>query len=217
MFTGIIECLGTVTRIEPQGTSIILHIRPDAETYQVTIGGSVAINGACLTLERESGGTFTFSAVKETIKRTVLSELTTGSRVNLERALQVGSRLDGHYVYGHVDATAVILTDHEVRGSLLRTIELPAALLPYVAEKGSIAVDGISLTISKCDRSSFEISFIPHTLKMTTMALKKPGDRVNLEADIIARYLETLLAASAAGSFTPRKESLLTVMERSGF
>lgn len=212
MFTGIIECLGTVMRVQPQGTSLALFIKPDMDEFPVAVGASVAVNGSCLTLESESSGILRFSAVKETIERTALSGITSGCRVNLERALRVGSRLDGHYVYGHVDATAAIVADREVQGSLLRTIELPAALIHYVAEKGSIAVDGISLTISRNTSTSFEISFIPHTLAMTTMSFKKPGDQVNLEADIIARYLETLLTTHGQ-----QQESLLTRMERAGF
>lgn len=217
MFTGIIECLGTVTHVQSQGTSVILLIKADTDEYPVAVGGSVAVNGACLTLEQSISGIMRFSAVKETIERTTLEKASAGMRVNLERALQIGCRLDGHYVYGHIDATAPIISDREVRGSLLRTIALPATIAPYCAEKGSIAVDGISLTISKRDTTSFEISLIPHTLSTTTMPLKKPGDPVNLEADIIARYLQTLHTASAQNCFTNKEDSLLTRLERAGF
>jgi len=217
MFTGIIECLGTITRMQQQGSSIVLCIKPDMDVYPVAIGGSVAVNGACLTLERSDSGSICFSAVAETLKRTSLATAKSGTRVNLERALPANGRLDGHFVYGHVDSTARILSDNEVGGSLLRTVELPSEIAPFCAEKGSIAVDGISLTISRCDTTTFEISFIPHTLAMTTMSLKRVGDIVNLEADIIARYMGRLLSFSSEKSASSPKESLLSIMERSGF
>lgn len=217
MFTGIIECLGTIISMQEQGSSVVLSIRPDMAEYPVAIGGSVAINGACLTLERTDSGNLRFSAVAETLKRTSLAAAKSGTRVNLERAMPANGRLDGHFVYGHVDSTASIISDNEVGGSLLRTISLPPEMAPYCAEKGSVAVDGISLTISRCSTAAFEISFIPHTLACTTMSLKKPGDLVNLEADIIARYMGRLLSVTSEKSAATPKESLLSIMERSGF
>ena len=148
MFTGIIECVGTIISVQRRGASIILTIKPEKEDFPVNIGGSVAVDGACLTLEQWAGKTMQFNAVAETLRRTTLSEVSVGKRVNLERATLLGSRLDGHFVYGHVDGTGMILRDREINGSIVRTISVPAEIAPFMAEKGAIAIDGISLTIA---------------------------------------------------------------------
>jgi riboflavin synthase len=216
MFTGIIETIGTITGARREGTSIVLAIRPGNDDFPVATGGSVAIDGVCLTLERWEGKEMQFSAVAETLNRTTLRDVPTGRRVNLERAAFLGSRLDGHLVYGHVDGIGTILHDREISGSILRTIAVPSELCRLMAEKGSVAIDGISLTIASCGTGDITISLIPHTLKATTMSLKKPGDAVNLECDIVARYLQRLLQAGGGGA-APAAESLLSLMERSGF
>ncbi|MBN1577180.1 MAG: riboflavin synthase [Chitinispirillaceae bacterium] len=216
MFTGIIECIGTIIGVQHRGTSIILTIKPENDDFPVNIGGSVAVDGTCLTLERREGGTMQFNAVAETLHRTTLSEVSAGRRVNLERAALLGSRLDGHFVYGHVDGTGTILRDREMNGSIVRTIAVPAELSRFMAEKGAIAVDGISLTIAESAAAGIAVSLIPHTLKITTMPLKKAGDTVNLECDMVARYLYRFMQTGNLPA-AATAEPLLSLMQRSGF
>jgi riboflavin synthase len=216
MFTGIIECIGTIVNARRQGSSIVLTVRPDLDDFPVAIGGSLAIDGVCLTLERFSGKEMQFSAVDETLRRTTLHEVSMGQRVNLERAVLMGSRIDGHFVYGHVDGTGTILRDREMNGSTIRTIAVPAELYRFMAEKGSVAIDGISLTIAQCGAADIAVSLIPHTLKMTSMSLKRPGDNVNIECDIVARYLRRLVQTESLPAAAPA-EPLISLMERSGF
>ena len=216
MFTGIIETLGTVTGTRHEGTSIVLFIEPDADCFDIATGASVAIDGVCLTLETPDRRILQFRAVAETLNHTTLYNIRNGRRVNLERAAMIGQRFDGHLVYGHVDGVGRITGDREMNGSLIRTVSIPAELSRYMALKGSVALDGISLTIARSDAGEISISFIPHTLATTTMAKKRPGDAVNIECDIVARYLDHLLHGKNR-SGTPSGESLLTIMERSGF
>lgn len=216
MFTGIVETLGTIISLRKEGTSIVLYIEPERDDFDVTVGGSVAIDGVCLTMESRSGNRMRFSAVAETLQHTTLGTARSSQRVNLERAAPVNGRLDGHLVYGHVDGIGKITNDREINGSLLRTIAVPSELSRFMAQKGSVAIDGISLTIARCTETTITISFIPHTLGATTMARKRSGNPVNIECDILARYLYRLLqAGTAAGSkgSTP----LQALMERSGF
>ncbi|MBN1760088.1 MAG: riboflavin synthase [Chitinispirillaceae bacterium] len=216
MFTGIIETLGTIADSRREGSSIVLSVEPDRKDFTVTIGGSVAVDGACLTLESQTGNRMRFSAVAETLDRTTLGSIRTGRRVNLERAALVDGRLDGHLVYGHVDGVGSIQRDREMNGSLMRTISVPKELSRFMAYKGSVSIDGISLTIAQCDVTSITISFIPHTLSATTMVHKRPGDPVNIECDIIARYLHRLLQKGGTAGPTANL-SLQALMERVGF
>lgn len=214
MFTGLIECLGTVISVQQHGTSYVIAIKADCPDFEVTEGASVSIDGSCLTVEKINGNLLYFSAVRETLLRTTLCNIHTGRRVNMERAVQLGGRLDGHIVQGHVDGIGSIVSDHDVGGSVLRTIKVPAELNKFMAEKGSVAIDGISLTIAEIKDEMIVISFIPATIKKTTMALKKSGDPVNLECDCIARYLERLLEST---NQKRSSEALLSRMERLGF
>lgn len=214
MFTGLIECLGTVSSVQQHGTSFVIAVKPDCPDFEVTEGASVSIDGCCLTVEKTNGSLLCFSAVQETLLRTTLCNIHTGRRVNMERPVRVGGRLDGHIVLGHVDGVGSIVSDNDVGGSVLRTIRVPAELNKFMAVKGSVAIDGISLTIADIKDEMIVISLIPETIKKTTMAIKKSGDPVNLECDCIARYLERLL------EFTGQKgadESLICKMERLGF
>lgn len=217
MFTGIIECIGSVLCTEKRGSSIRLLIEPQRSEYEVEIGGSVAIDGCCLTLERRQANAMEFSAVAETLKKTTLHDIRTGRKVNLERASVIGGRLDGHLVYGHVDGTGTIVRDRELNGSTLRTIAIPNELSVFMAKKGSVTIDGISLTIAESTRNDITLSLIPHTLRMTTLTDKHPGDRVNIECDIIARYLQRLITAPSDSPSSPQKETLQSFMERVGF
>ncbi len=216
MFTGIIETSGSIVSTRREGTSTVLFIEPDQKQFEVAIGGSVAIDGICLTLESRSGSRMRFSAVAETLGKTTLGTVRSGRRVNLERAIPVNGRLDGHFVYGHVDGIGTIQNDREMNGSLLRTISIPAELSRFMARGGSVAIDGISLTIAQCDTTTITISFIPHTLSATTMAQKRPGDHVNLECDILTRYLYRLLGGDVLTGATAASP-LRTLMERVGF
>ncbi|KMQ52016.1 riboflavin synthase subunit alpha [Chitinispirillum alkaliphilum] len=219
MFTGLIETSATITSVLNSGTSIELTVHPQS-SLQTRIGDSVAIDGTCLTVTRhtENGG-MVFTAVKETLKRTTLSQPCTGRKVNLERALKLGDRLDGHLVLGHVDGTGVIESDRKEGVSLLRSIRVSKELVPYMAAKGSVAVDGISLTIASADRDLITISLIPHTLKETTMSHKKQGDQVNIECDVLARYIRHMICPDKTTDNNVKTggESLLKQMERYGF
>jgi riboflavin synthase len=169
----------------------------------------VAVNGVCLTVERAAGGVFDVVAVSETLRRTNLGALDPGARVNLERALRVGDELGGHWVQGHVDGLGEV-TGFESRAEDVRvTIEVPALLRRYVAEKGSITVDGVSLTVAAWNDRRLTVALVPYTLEITTASAWRPGTRVNLEVDVVARYLDRLLAAragEAAGAAAPRTE-----------
>lgn len=218
MFTGLIETLGTIVSIDRKGTSVVLGIEPDSSPFEVSDGGSVAIDGVCLTVERKRGAILIFSAVRETLSRTSLSSCVMGRRVNLERALRLSDRLDGHLVLGHVDGLGSILGDEDVQGSVLRTIAVPVELQPFMAEKGSVAIDGVSLTIAKSTAATMTVSIIPATLQRTAMLFKKTGDFVNLECDVVARYLYRFTKFNAAnGSSSVESDSLINKLERFGF
>jgi len=194
MFTGLIEAIGTVSRLEARPLGRWLEI--DApQLDDLALGDSVAINGCCLTVVGLGGGRFAVEAVAETLARTTIGGLKHDAAVNLERALRVGDRLGGHMVQGHVDAVGVVRhIAAEGAGRRIR-FALPEALLPFVAEKGSIAVDGISLTITGCELNTFEVALIPHTLEHTTARDYRLGTRVNLEVDLLARYIARMVEA----------------------
>ncbi len=216
MFTGLIETMGTIAGLSSSGRSTEFCIRPDRDDFPVDIGGSVAIDGVCLTLEKRSGQDMFFTAVLETLNRTTLAKPFVGRRVNLERAMRADGRFDGHLVLGHVDGFGEIISDRKEGVSLVRTISIPPELAPFMAEKGSVAIDGISLTIAGVLHDSIFISLIPHTIGKTTMSTKKPGDFVNLESDVLARYLYRLMNSKGV-SAASGGESLLNKMERLGF
>lgn len=192
MFTGLIQELGTVRSLS-RGTVGKLVVAAEKTPGEVAIGDSVAINGACLTVTAVSGGEISFDAVPETLSRTSLGELRPGDRVNLETSLKAGQAIGGHFVQGHVDGVGTIESSRSLGESQVIRIAAPAGVLRYVVEKGSIAVDGISLTVASCDKSGITIAVIPHTLDATTLHAKRAGDKVNLEADILGKYVEKLL------------------------
>ncbi len=193
MFTGLISDIGVVERITPRAGGVRLVVRPGAlPVDDLAVGESVACSGACLTVVERGGGLVAFDAVPETLARTVIGGWRPGSRINLERALRLSDRLGGHLVAGHVDAVGEVLArSPEGQGARL-TISLPASLAPLVAEKGSIAVDGISLTVASAGRDRFEVALIPETLARTTLGDAAPGRPVNLEADLVARHVARL-------------------------
>jgi len=193
VFTGIIETVGQVAAIDSQGEKTRIAIDAPAVTDALPIGASVAVNGTCLTVVAVTGGQIVFEAVRETLDRSSLGDLRTGSRVNLERAMRADGRLDGHIVQGHVDGTgrvrAIECQGDDVRFAVDCDPEFAALLVP----KGSIAIDGVSLTLVQVKDASFDVALIPHTLVATNLADRRPGDRVNLEADVLGKYVQKYL------------------------
>jgi riboflavin synthase len=199
VFSGIVERVGVVARAERGGGALKLAVRADFDSG-LREGASVAVNGVCLTVERVRDAVFEASAVPETLARTTLSGLAPGRRVNLERALRVGDELGGHWVQGHVDAIGRIQDVAHPGGEVRVAIEIPEGVRPYVAPKGSIAVDGVSLTVASWEDPIAVVSLVPYTLEHTIASEYKPGATVNLEADLVARYLERLIAFRAGPS-----------------
>ncbi len=186
MFTGIVEEVGTAKALR----SGKLSVSADRVLEKTRLGDSVAVNGACLTVTALDSASFSVDVMPETLRRTNLGLLRPGSAVNLERALIVGGRLGGHFVQGHVDATGKVLEMKAEGDAVIARVAAPAEVLRYVVEKGFIAVDGVSLTVVGFDGTSFSVSLVGHTLKHTTLGNRRTGDAVNLEADIIAKYVE---------------------------
>ncbi|MCV2395143.1 riboflavin synthase [Actinotalea sp. M2MS4P-6] len=195
MFTGIVEELGTVAGVHLRGQDARLELHGPLVTEDVHLGDSIAVDGVCLTVVDVHDGTFGVDAMPETLARTTLGGLEVGGRVNLERAVRADGRLDGHLVQGHVDGVGTLLERNPgPRWDDLR-FALPAPLAKYVAEKGSIAVSGVSLTVTGVGDDWFGVSLIPTTLEVTTLGALEPGDQVNLEVDVVAKYVERLLGA----------------------
>jgi riboflavin synthase len=217
MFTGLIECMGTIVSIQHKGTSILLGISPDISDFTVVPGGSLAIDGACLTVENIRDSVIYFAAVRETLDRTTLSNAVSGRRVNCERAMEARSRFDGHMVLGHVDGVGVIEHDQDLGGSIMRTFRIPDDLGKFMPQKGSVAIDGISLTIASAEFNRITVSLIPATMERTTMEKKKPSDMVNLECDVLARYLDNLLNYKKNLSDSDSSGTLLENLERLGY
>jgi len=194
VFTGLIEDIGTVARADRRGGAVVLSIATSSiKAEELELGESVAINGVCLTVTERSNGQFVVLAGAETLACTAVGELRVKSRVNLERALRLGDRLGGHMVQGHVDAIATIRSRRDLGDNIEITIKPPRELLRYMIAKGSVAIDGISLTINTTDTTSFSIALIPHTVEKTTLADKSVGATVHLEVDLIGKYVESLL------------------------
>ena len=195
MFTGIVEELGEVVAVEPLQDASRLTVRGPVVTSDAGHGDSISVNGVCLTVVTSADGTFTADVMAETLRRSSLGDVAVGSPVNLERAVRVSDRLGGHVVQGHVDGTGTIEQVAPDEHWTVVRISLPEDLRRYVVEKGSITVDGVSLTVSRIDGGWFEVSLIPTTLSLTTFGAKGVGDAVNLEVDVMAKYVEKLLQA----------------------
>jgi riboflavin synthase len=192
VFTGIVEELGEVVEIETAADSAVFTIRGPLVTQDATHGASIAVNGVCLTVVDHKDDVFTADVMQETLDRSSLGALAPGSRVNLERPVRLQDRLGGHLVQGHVDGVGTVIARRPSEKWEIVKISLPAAISRYVVEKGSITVDGISLTVTQVEDDSFSVSLIPTTLELTTLGRKGPGDPVNLEVDVIAKYVERL-------------------------
>lgn len=199
MFTGIIQAVGEIAALQPQGGDVRLRVRTDTlDLGDVQPGDSIAVSGVCLTAVELPGDGFWADVSGETLAHTVIGDLKAGARVNLEKALLPTTRLGGHLVSGHVDGVGeVVERRSDARSERLR-IRTPQGLARYIAAKGSICVDGVSLTVNAVERNVFELNIVPHTLAETTLNEYRPGRRVNLEVDLIARYLERLLLGDAA-------------------
>ncbi|MCI8424005.1 MAG: riboflavin synthase [Lawsonibacter sp.] len=194
MFTGIVEEVGTVRAIQRGPRSAALSIGAACILSDLRIGDSVAVNGVCLTATSWDSGGFTADVMHETLRRSALGELAPGSPVNLERAMAANGRFGGHIVSGHIDGVGLIAALRRDDNALWYTVQAPPALLRYVVEKGSVTIDGVSLTVARVETDRFSVSLIPHTAAVTILGRKRPGDKVNLEADIIGKYVEKLLA-----------------------
>ncbi|MCH0542225.1 riboflavin synthase [Streptomyces sp. MUM 203J] len=193
MFTGIVEELGEVTAVETLDDACRFRVRGPVVTEGARHGDSIAVNGVCLTVVEHEGDEFTADVMAETLKRSSLGALTVGSRVNLERPMAADGRFGGHIVQGHVDGTGAVVSRTPSENWEIVKVSLPAGLARYVVEKGSITVDGVSLTVVEAGADHFTVSLIPTTLALTTLGVKQPGDPVNLEVDVIAKYVERML------------------------
>jgi riboflavin synthase len=194
MFTGIIEDKGRVLKVEYRGQEKRLTIGMPPHLTEVQLGDSININGVCLTVARKGRQSIELDLSKETLQRSALGELKQGDEVNLERALRLSDRLGGHIVNGHIDGIGVIIEKKKERDFLQLTIRIPESVSKYVVQKGSIAIDGISLTVNEYQGGEIRLTLIPYTIEKTTLVDKKVGDRLNVEADILGKYVEKLLA-----------------------
>jgi riboflavin synthase len=202
MFTGLVEEVGTIQAIKAAGPGIRLTVKTTVVAKDTALGDSIAVSGCCLTVVKKARGLLTFDAGQETLSRTNFSRLAKGSRVNLERSLSLGDRLGGHLVTGHIDATGTLIKSREDGSWSSFTFRIPPRTARQLAPKGSVAVDGVSLTLVTVDNDRFSVALIPHTLSVTTLGRIKVGDVVNVETDLLAKYVERQLESR-------RPESLL--------
>lgn len=199
MFTGLVEDVGTIRAVGRRGNGLELTIRTAIPLHEVAEGDSIAVDGACLTAERFEADAFVAVAGRETLERTTLARARAGRRVHLERALRLGDRLGGHLVQGHVDGLARVQRVQDAAESWLLWLDLPQELVRYVAAKGSLTVDGVSLTVNEVDGSVARLNVVPHTREVTRLGDLTAGDAVNIEVDILAKYVERLLSAPEPG------------------
>lgn len=211
MFTGIVEACRTVRAVSQKGGLREIEIDLGDLAEGVAVGDSIALNGVCLTVVSLSGAGARFQAVGETQARSTIGSLRQGDPVNVERSLRIGDRLGGHFVQGHVDGIGVVAEKNEHEGQCLLRVSVPSELTKMMIEKGSVAVDGISLTVIDVAAESFTVAVIPHTLAVTTLGSRRPGDKVNIEVDMIGKWVAKLLGRPGEGSLTREK------LERHGF
>ncbi len=218
MFTGIIEAVGTITAIQQHAKDVTISVDSgDLDLSDVKLGDSISHNGVCLTVTKLNEQGFDVDLSHETLKRSAFSQIKTGFAINLEKAMQMNSRFGGHIVSGHVDGVGEITSITKLGSAVEYWVKAPAELAKYIAEKGSITVDGISLTTNEIDGASFKLTIIPHTIAQTIMAGYVVGTQVNLEVDVIARYLERLLLGDKAAEAQQEKKSTMDLLARSGF
>lgn len=195
MYTGLVQALGTIREITPQEGSIRLWVEAGELAAEAKIGDSVAVDGCCLTAVEIDGGRLAFEAIPETLRRTTLGDRGVGDGVNLELPLRPADRLGGHFVQGHVDAVTEMVSRTEDGDDVVFTFEVPDGLKGQIVEKGSVALDGVSLTVAGADDATFSVALIPHTLAVTTLGVRAAGDRVNVEGDILAKYVASLVGS----------------------
>ncbi|MBL0387609.1 riboflavin synthase [Tumebacillus sp. ITR2] len=219
MFTGLVEEVGTVAEIRPSGHAIHLKIKSTKVLDGVALGDSIAVNGICLTVTAFDKSSFTVDVVPETMRRTTLHELSANSPVNLERAMQMGGRFGGHIVSGHIDGVGRLVSLQEEDIAKVVRFSAPPNVLRYVVEKGSITIDGVSLTVMDVDSESFRISVIPHTWMITVLRHRRVGSTVNLEVDIIGKYVERLLGPHLPGANSQSESTRLSLdfLRNNGF
>jgi riboflavin synthase len=199
MFSGIIETTGMISQIERTAVGVQLTLTSGLPNAEISLGESICVNGTCLTVTAIGTDTLSFDVSAESLRCTNLDDLTVGDLVNLERSLRLDDRLSGHLVFGHVDGVGRIKTIQPEGESFLYTFEIPAELSRYLVEKGSVAVDGISLTVFRCQPTTFTCAIIPHTHQVTTLRRRKSGDRVNIETDMQGKYIEQFVREAVAG------------------
>jgi riboflavin synthase len=214
MFTGIIESLGSIARIERTAGDARITIVTDLDLSKDSVGDSVSVNGICLTITSLTGNSFVVDVSEESISRTTFDDIRVGDKVNLERALRLSDRLGGHIVTGHIDGVGVVRNRNPRGKSVVFDVTAPPGIERYMVDKGSIAVDGISLTINSCQGRDFSVNIIPHSLEVTTLGFRKAGDRVNIEADILGKYIERITAGGGTGQ---SKEMDLDFLANHGF
>lgn len=217
MFTGLVAELGTVMELKQLKQSYNITVKAQKVLENLKIGDSIAVNGACLTVVKISGSAFTADIMPETVKLTNLRNLKSGDKVNLERTLKLSDGLDGHIVSGHVEGIGVIASQKAQGIAEIVTVKTPPQLLKYIIKKGSIAIDGISLTVTEVTGGGFSVSLIPHTAKETTLGFKKPGDEVNLETDIIGKYVEHLLNFKTSAGAENKNTLTKSLLFENGF
>lgn len=218
MFTGLVEGIGRVFDARMSGGDMNISIKPLFDMSDCRAGDSVAVNGACLTITETNDDLLIFYASAETTSRTTLGMLRKGSEVNLERALKLSDRLGGHIVSGHIDGVGKIAEKKQVKNSWLLGVEIDSSLSRYTIEKGSIAIEGISLTINRCNRGYFEVNIIPETASSTTLLNKRVGEKVNIETDMIAKYIEKLFMKEGNPEFDKSSSSIdMEMLEKFGF
>jgi riboflavin synthase len=220
VFTGIIESFGTIKRIESNGEGKVLTIGCDLDLTRSKIGDSIAVNGACLTAVRLGAHEFQVDMAPETVSRTTFSTMGPGTRVNVERALKLSDRIDGHLVSGHIDGTGTIAAIRKMSNAIIYDVTVPETLAADMIEKGSVAIEGISLTINQCWDTGFQVSIIPHTAKITTIGLKQVGDAVNIETDMLGKYVRKILTTGGQSANSPqaaKADISLSLLAKNGF
>lgn len=219
MFTGLIEGIGTLLRTDRQGADSKMVIDAHGALEELVLGESISVNGACLTVAAFGGNVFTADVSVETLSRTTLGSKTAGSRLNLERALRLGDRLGGHLVSGHVDGIGTLMDKTQDGRSWRLFFQISQDIARYVVEKGSVAIDGISLTINGCEADRFDVNIVPHTVRQTTLQWLHVGDQVNIETDIIGKYVERMLVGWQNKLFEKSERSNIDLgfLEKHGF
>ena len=217
MFTGIIEGLGTITAVRSSGAGKRLTVEAEFDLSGSKIGDSISVSGACLTAVQIAARRFEVDASPETLAKTTFRDARVGERVNLERAMRLSDRIDGHLVSGHIDGIGLIDSRDALGNAIVVAITVPEGLARYMIVKGSVAVDGISLTINSLEPGRFSVSIIPHTAGLTTIGIKKKGDRVNIETDMIGKYVEKFLSAKANHSESSPQGVSMELLAKTGF